>query len=422
MDRKNIKNRINKLVKDFYKVPVTRDRKLLPISDLPYGHEEVNSAINALLNGWISQGKNVEHFESKFSKKIGMKFGVATNSGSSSNLVALSALKSIYGLKDGDQVIVPASTFATVSMPVIQVGLTPVYVDINRETLNIDTEELQKAINDKTRILMPVHTLGLPCDMKKIMEIAKKNNLLVFEDCCEAHGASIDKKMVGSWGDVSAFSFFVAHNMTTGEGGMILTDDEDIYLKCQSIREFGRIKTKKAPKSIYYSDEVLKDYDRRYVFSDLGYNLRMTDICAGLGIEQTKKLDDMNKIRLRNANYLRKNFINYYNKFFEVQIADDNYVHSYYTFSFTLKEGCSFNRKMLSLHLESKGIETRPMMAGTLPDQPGLRNCNGIILGDLKNSRYVRDNTLFVGVHPLLDIQDMDYVLEEMNDFLSRNK
>ena len=166
----------------------------------------------------------------------------------------------------------------------------------------------------------------------------------------------------------------------------------------------------------------MKDYDRRYVFSDLGYNLRMTDICAGLGIEQTKKLDAMNKIRLRNANYLRKNFINYYNKFFEVQIADDNYVHSYYTFSFTLKEGCSFNRKMLSLHLESKGIETRPMMAGTLPDQPGLRNCNGIIVGDLKNSRYVRDNTLFVGVHPLLDIQDMDYVLEEMNDFLSRNK
>ena len=422
MDRKNIRKKIAKLVKDFYKDPVKRNRNLLPISNLSYGHEEVNAALEALLDGWISQGRNVQNFESKFSKKIGTEFGVATNSGSSSNLVVLSALKSIYGLNDGDQVIVPASTFATVSMPVIQVGLTPVYVDINRHTLNIDTKELQKAINDKTKILMPVHTLGLPCDMKIIMEIAKKNNLIVFEDCCEAHGASIDKKMVGSWGNVSAFSFFVAHNMTTGEGGMILTDDEDLYIKCQSIREFGRIKVKEEPKSIYYSDEILKDYDRRYVFSDLGYNMRMTDICAALGIEQTKKLDDMNGIRLRNANYLRENFITHYSQFFEVQPINENYIHSYYTFSFTLTEDCDFNRKKLSQYLELNGIETRPMMAGTLPDQPGLRNCHGIIMGDLKNSRYVRDNTLFVGVHPMLDIQDMDYIVEKINDFIIRDR
>ena len=148
----------------------------------------------------------------------------------------------------------------------------------------------------------------------------------------------------------------------------------------------------------------------------------MTDICAALGIEQTKKLDDMNITRLRNANYLRESFTKHYGKYFEVQPVIEDYTHSYYTFSFTMTEECNFNRKKLSQYLELNGIETRPMMAGTLPDQPGLRNCDGIIIGDLKNSRYVRDNTLFVGVHPMLDIQDMDYILEKINDFLIMNR
>ena len=422
MKKNEIKKQIFSLVKKYYEYPTDKNKYEIAISDLFYNHKEVNAALDALLEGWISQGKNVRNFEREFSKKIGMEFGIATNSGSSANLVALNALKSRFDIKDGDQVIVPASTFATVSMPIIQVGLTPVYVDVDKNTLNINTIELQKAINKKTKIIMPVHTLGLPCDMEIIMEIANQNNLKVFEDCCEAHGASIGEKMVGSWGHISAFSFFVAHNMTSGEGGMILTDDYELMLKCQSIREFGRIKNKEKLNGLYYSDEILKDYDSRYVFSDLGYNVRMTDICAALGIEQTKKLDSMNKIRIENGSYLRKNIISHFDKYFEVQHIPNTYVHSYYTFSLTINEACSFTRREFCEYLELNGIETRPMMAGTLPDQPGLRFANGITVGDLKNSRYIRDNTLFIGVHPKLGRSEMDFILDKTNDFLNENK
>ena len=420
MKKNNLKNNIFKLIDQYYEPLISKRKKHIPISDLFYGAEEVKAALDALLDGWISQGKNVFEFEKVFSQKIGVMYGIATNSGSSSNLIALNAVKDMYGFNKETQVIVPASTFATVSMPIIQLGLTPVYVDIDRQSLNIDTESVKNAINDKTKILMPVHTLGLPADMENLMDIANYHDLIVLEDCCEAHGASIDDKIVGSWGHISTFSFFVAHNMTTGEGGMILTDDEDLYTRCQSLREFGRYKNRTNNSEMYYTDDILKDYDKRYVFSEIGYNMRMTDICAALGIQQTKKLDGMNKIRIRNAEYLRENFIVSFSKYFEIPMIRKNYKHVYYTFSFTLTEECHFSRRELCEYLDSFGIETRPMMAGTLPDQPGLRKSNGIISGELKNSRYIRDNTLFIGIHPLLDLSDMDYILQIINDFLNK--
>ena len=420
MKKDDLKNKIFKLIDQYYKPLNSKKRKHIPISDLCYGAEEVKAALDALLDGWISQGKNVNEFEKVFSEKIGLRYGIATNSGSSSNLIALNALRDMHNLNKETQVIIPASTFATVSMPIIQLGLTPVYVDIDRQSLNIDPESVKNAINDKTRILMPVHTLGLPADMEKLMTIADEYNLIVIEDCCEAHGASINDKIVGSWGHISTFSFFVAHNMTTGEGGMILTNNEELYTKCQSLREFGRYKNRTNNRELYYTDDILKDYDKRYVFSEIGYNMRMTDICAALGIEQTKKLDGMNQIRIRNAEYLIENFSKNFSKYFEIQKIRKNYKHSYYPFPFTLTEECQFSRRKFCEYLESFGIETRPMMAGTLPDQPGLRNSNGIISGELKNSRYIRDNTLFIGIHPLLDLTDMDYILEIINDFLNK--
>ncbi len=419
MKRDNLKNKILELIDQYYNIKVPNKDKGIPLSDLNYGPDEIKSALTALLDGWISQGKNVIEFEKLFSNKVGVKYGIATNSGSSSNLIALNAARDIYGLNVGDQVIVPASTFATVAMPIIQLGLIPMYVDIDRRTLNINTDEIKNAINERTKIIMPVHTLGLPSDMPTITDIADDKKLIVVEDCCEAHGASIDNKIVGSWGLVSTFSFFVAHNMTTGEGGMILTDDERLYKRCQSLREFGRYKDDMNNGESYYNDDILTDYDKRYVFSEIGYNMRMTDICAALGIEQTKKLDQMNQIRLRNANHLRKNIKSHFSKYFELPKINQDYNHSYYTFSFTLTEECHFSRRELCEYLESFGIETRPMMAGTLPDQPGLRNSPGITCGDLINSRYIRDNTLFIGVHPLLDLTHMDYILQIINDFLN---
>ena len=272
-----------------------------------FDHKEKNSAIKAINNLRLSQGVNVKKFEKIFSKFVGTKYGIATNSGSSANLITLEALKEYFKLKNGDEVILPAATFATVPMPVLQVGLKPVFVDVDPEDLNISAKEIERAITKRTKIVMIVHTLGYPAKMREIKKICKKKKLILFEDCCEAHGASINGKIVGSFGEISAFSFFVAHNITTGEGGMVMTNNKKLEQILRSLREFGRIQMKSNKLSNrFYTKRKLKNYDKRYVFERPGYNLRMTDIVACFGVEQVKKLKSFNLLRNKNANYLIK--------------------------------------------------------------------------------------------------------------------
>ena len=380
------------------------------LSEPAYDSREAIAAIRTILGGWISQGPNVKKFEAVFSGYTGRDIGIAVNSGSSANLLAIQAIKEVYGLKDGDEVIVPAATFSTVVMPLIQVGFTPVYVDVKRDTLNMDPAQVENAISDRTRVLMPVHTLAYPAEMPKLMEIAERNDLIVFEDCCEAHGSSIDGKRVGSFGDIASFSFFVAHNMTTGEGGMIVTNNEKLEEACRSLREFGRIAQKDPIKDRYYTDDVLKDFDRRYVFDRIGYNLRMTDITAAFGIEQLAKLDEMNEQRRSNASFLSERLMKEADTFLGVPVEQVGYRHTYYTFPMTLKENVPFTRRELAEHLEGNKIETRPLFAGCLPDQPAFRGVPGRVVGELLNSRYLRDNLVFIGIHPGLKEKHLKYV------------
>jgi len=380
------------------------------LSEPAYDSREAIAAIRTILGGWISQGPNVKKFEAVFSGYTGRDIGIAVNSGSSANLLAIQAIKEVYGLKDGDEVIVPAATFSTVVMPLIQVGLTPVYVDVKRDTLNMDPAQVENAISDRTRVLMPVHTLAYPAEMPKLMEIAERNDLIVFEDCCEAHGSSIDGKRVGSFGEIATFSFFVAHNMTTGEGGMIVTNNEKLEKACRSLREFGRIAQKDPIKDRYYTDDVLKDFDRRYVFDRIGYNLRMTDITAAFGIEQLAKLDEMNEQRRSNASFLSERLMKEAGAFLDVPIEQAGYRHTYYTFPITLKENVPFTRREFAEHLEANKIETRPLFAGCLPDQPAFRGVPGRVVGELPNSRYLRDNLVFIGIHPGLKEKHLKYI------------
>ena len=287
-------------------------------------------------------------------------------------------------------------------MPIIQIGLKPVYVDVDIETLNINIDQIKKAITHRTKIIMPVHTLGLPANMKEILKISSKKNILVFEDCCEAHGASIGKKKVGSWGKVSAFSFFVAHNITTGEGGMVLTNDKKVYEECLAVREFGRINQSNNNLKRYYSDKRLKNYDKRYVFTKIGYNVRMTDLQASVGVIQTYKMDKLNAVRVNNSNYLDQLIKKYLSKDFLTVNKIKNFYNSRYTFPIILKKNSKYNRKKICDFLEKQKIQTRPMMGGCLPDQPGLRYENGRSVGKLENSRYIRDNCFFVGIHPFV--------------------
>ena len=418
MKRSEIKKEVNKLLTNFFKKNNFYNSSKVSLSNPSFDQKEVFSVFETIFDGWISQGPNVKKFEKDFAKKIGTKYAIASNSGSSANLLALQALKNIYHLKEGDEVIIPASTFATVAMPIIQIGLKPVYVDIDPKTLNIDIKEIEKAITIKTKIIMPVHTLGLPSRMKEIIKISKKYKLFILEDCCEAHGSKIGNKKVGSFGHVSAFSFYVAHNITTGEGGMVLTNNLKIAKECRSLREFGRCDQKDINKNRFYSDKFLKDYDKRYVFTKIGFNLRMTDICAAIGIQQLKKMDKLNDIRRQNANLLANLILKDLNDKIDLPIFYKDYFHTFYTFPMILKKNNSVTRKQITNFLEKNNIETRPLFGGCLPDQPGLRNQPGRSYGNLVNSRYIKDNAFFVGIHPSLSKNDIFHIHKTLKKIL----
>lgn len=402
-----------------------RKEELLPkAGQVPVGwpvfdEREVLSALQSLLNMCISQGAKVREFEERCARYIGKKYAVAVNSGSSANLLALSALVASGKVKKGDEVIIPAATFSTVASPILQVGLLPVYVDVDPVSWNIDPTEIIKALGRRTRVIMPVHSFGNPADMRAIMRIARKRGIIVLEDCCEAHGAAIGSKKVGSFGLLSTLSFFVAHNITTGEGGMVFTDDEEQYGVLRSLREFGRLPLEIIKeKRFSYKDSVLKEYDARYIFTRLGYNLRMTDIAASLGIPQIQKLDRLNAKRARIVAAYNRAFKKYEKYLVLPTVALGNF-HSYYGYPFVMRKSAPFTRLELVSFLEKKGIETRPFFGGCLPDQPAFRKEKKRIVGELPVSRSLRDRAVFIGCHPALSRQHIAHVLSAFAGFFN---
>jgi CDP-6-deoxy-D-xylo-4-hexulose-3-dehydrase len=255
--------------------------------------------------------------------------------------------------------------------------------------------------------------------MERIIEIARRHNLPIMEDCCEAHGAEIKGKKVGSFGDISTYSFFVAHNMTTGEGGMVLTNNENLYDILTSTREFGRLKKYDKDRRFYYSDKELKDYDERYVFTEIGYNMRMTDIAASLGIEQLKKLDELNKRRLEIARQYTEN-LSKFDDYLILPKIPANCFHSFYGYVIAVKENKSFNRSDLVRFLEENNIETRGFMGGNLAIQPAYRNKNIKISGDLKNTNYILNNAFFIGCHPYISNKGTDHVIKVFEEFFKK--
>ena len=384
-----------------------------------YSDEELRGAIGTLLDLRLSQGPKVKEFERLYSEYIGTKFGVACNSGSSANLLALSVLLKSGKVKAGSEVILPATTFATVVMPIVQLGLVPRFVDVDMDTYNINLLEMEMAINNNTGLIMPVPTLACPIDMRSVMDVANYHNLPVLEDCCEAHGASWDGKKMGSYGTLSTFSFFVAHNITTGEGGMVMTNDEELYSLLQSMREFGRLKEYDKSKSrFYYSNDELQDFDERYAFELVGYNLRMTDVYASLGIPQVKKLDDLNRQRNEIANFYTEH-LRQHSYYLELPVIPEKGEHTFYGYIMTIKEGTGLDRKTIVNYLEDNGIDTRAVMGGNLSKQPFMKGQKFEVQGDLKNANYITDNSFFIGSHPHINQEARQHVVDVFNKFFS---
>jgi CDP-6-deoxy-D-xylo-4-hexulose-3-dehydrase len=422
MNRTEMRKEIYKLIEEYFvyqegKGQFIPNKTKIGVGFPCYDHKEIISAVDSLLDLRLSQGEKVEKFERDFSNYTGSKYGIAVNSGSSANLLAISALLKTGRVKPGSEVVVPAATFTTVVSPILQNGLIPVFVDVDRETYNIYPDEIKNAINENTGLIMVVHSLGCPADMGEIMKIAKENKIPVMEDCCEAHGASIDGKKVGTFGLISTYSFFVAHNMTTGEGGMIITDEEELDKMLRSIREFGRLREVDVDKPrFYYSDACLKNYDERYVFENIGYNVRMTDLTASLGIEQLKKLDSLNKVRIEIAEYFT-NRLKKYEDYLQLPKIPENYFHSFYGYPILIKEKAPFSRRDIVRFLEQHKIETRAFMGGNLALQPAYRNKNIKIIGDLKNTIKIMNNAFFIGCHPYIDEVQREYITSIFDKF-----
>ena len=386
----------------------------VPIGGGFYGADEVNAVVKCYLHGSLSIQTPVIEFENNFSKYIGTKYGVAANSGTSANILALDSLIKTGKLSKGDYVVVPSTTFISVATPILQLGLIPIYVDIEKDTLNLDLNELQYVMRlYEPKCIMAVHTLGNPLNMNKLMSIVKGTDIQVIEDCCDAHGAEWNGQKVGSFGVMSTWSFYVAHHITTAEGGMILTNSDELEITLRELREFGRDKSYSGKRYGITSGNLV-DFDERYTFDKVGWNFRMADAPAAFGNEQLKKLDEMNEIRLKNAKKLIDG-LSEYNQISTFPHNTDIKKNSFYSFPIICKNDIS--RNDMARFLESKGIETRSIMCGTLSDQPALCGEPKIEHGDLTDSRYIRDNAFFVGCHPLLGNEEINYIIDTVGEY-----
>lgn len=392
----------------------------VPLAVPPYGWQEVCEALDSMLSRKTTMGNKVGRFEEDFARYIGVKYAIMVNSGSSANLLALSILANpSFGknrIKNRDEVITPAVTWATTVYPIVNVGAKPVFVDVDLKTYDIDPNKIEQAITKKTKAIMPVHLLGYPCDMNKIKKIANKFDLCIIEDSCEAHGAEYCGRKVGSFGDIGTFSFFASHHITTMEGGMLVTNNREIFELGKSLRAFGWIR------DLHDKGNHSKKYpeiDSRFLFINMGYNIRPTEIQGAFGIHQIRKLDNLIKIRIKTARYWKKRLVPY-SKYIMLPAEDRLHKNVYMTYPITVIKNDYFNKNELVAFLEKNGIETRPVMAGNMVEQPSSRLFSHRVSGKLKNSEYIMKNSFLIGNHQGINERMRKHVADVISQFIDR--
>jgi CDP-6-deoxy-D-xylo-4-hexulose-3-dehydrase len=394
-----------------------------------YDSCEMKALIDSSLDFWLTLGVKGKEFEEKLAELLGLRKVIVCNSGSSANLLAISALKSPLlenPLRDGDEVITVASTFPTTLAPIIQNNLIPVFVDVELGSYNINVNEIEKAISSKTRAIFFAHTLGNPADIEKIMEIAQRHNLYVIEDTCDALDSKLNGKMIGSFGDISTYSFYAAHHMTMGEGGAVATDNLILARAIRSFRDWGRdcyCETgEKDPLGAcknrfkHKFKNLPEGYDHKYVFSHIGYNLKPLDIQCAIGLEQLKKLSEFSRKRKENFSRLYNALKKYEDKIILPKWLDGADV-SWFAFPITICDGKGFSRKDIIDFLEERKIETRMIFGGNILKQPGFENIEKRVVGDLRNTDIILDNSFFVGVFPGITSERMDYMIKCFEEF-----
>ena len=397
----------------------------VPISGKVFDGTELQSLVDSSLDFWLTTGRFAAQFEKEFAHFFGLRHAILVNSGSSANLVALSALTSPQlgerALHPGDEVITVAAGFPTTVNPILQNNLVPVFIDVTIPTYNVDVTQLEAALSSKTRAVMIAHTLGNPFDLEAVSAFCKQYNLWLIEDCCDALGATYNGKSVGTYGDIATVSFYPAHHITMGEGGAVLTDNPKLKKSVESFRDWGRdcwCETGKDNTCGVRFEHQLGDlpfgYDHKYIYSHIGYNLKATDMQAAIGVAQLQKLPAFIEARRANFAYLHLGLRNL-QEFFILPEAEPNSQPSWFGFPIAVRPEAPFTRNQLIQFLESRKIGTRLLFGGNLVRQPAYRNVPYRIVGSLENADFVMNQVFWIGVYPGLTHPMLDYVIESFH-------
>ena len=380
-----------------------------------YDERELEAAKRSIDEFTLVYGNECISFEKQLSTYIGMLHSYTVNSGSSANLVALSALN----LNRGDEVIVPAVSFPTTLAPIIQLGLKPVFIDTQLGYYNASYSRVLKAISKKTRAVIIAHILGNPFDLHHIESICKLMKIPLINDCCDALNSKFNERNVGSYGDISTHSFYASHNMSMGQGGLVSTNNKEFAAKIDSLRAWGKETWCYNVPSRFdtQSGKLPYGYDRKFVFTNIGYNLKPLEVQCAIGNEQFKKLDSFVASRKRNFKILDDFFSNYEDLFIlPKSLPESDTV--WFAYPLTVKTR-KFTRNEICQHLEANGIETRPLFGGNLLRQPAFMDIKHRVSGSLKNSDIITENSFYLGVYPGLSEENMDYITKKLLNFLN---
>ncbi len=367
---------------------------------VPFGTVSITAKAKVLINDaierqWLTKGRFVKEFEEKFAALFGVKYGIAVSSGTDADAIACAVLYD-FGAKRGDEIIIPALTFVATGNAVLQAGFRPVFVDVNRDTLNIDPDKIEAAITARTRAIMPVHLMGKPADMDKIMAIAKKHKLHVIEDAAEAHGAEYKGKKIGAIGDMACFSLYAAHIVTTIEGGIIITNNEQMAQAAASLRNHG--------------------IDGKFRFKRIGFSAKMNEIEAAVGLGNIDIFHDILNKRRRNILYLIEHFKKFAPYFIYVQ-EDAHEKLGPHAFSMIVRPGMNFTKDEFVTYLEKEGVDSRNLFY-SIPTQTPSYEFMGYKLGDFPETEFCSNNGTHIGCHQDIEISQMDHVIETVAKFL----
>lgn len=430
------KSDFSRRAEQFYKLfhapqPFEPGKTCVSCSGKVYDEKELISLIDSSLDFWLTTGRYASIFEENLANFLGVRYSLLTNSGSSANLLAISSLTSLKledrQLKPGDEILTVAAGFPTTVTPIVQNRLVPVFVDVDLATYNVNVEQLEAAVSPKTRAIILAHTLGNPFNLDAVTEIARQHNLWLIEDNCDALGSTYKGLYTGAFGDLATLSFYPAHHITMGEGGAVLTSSTLLKRVVESFRDWGRDCWCQPGKDNtcgrrfdWQLGELPSGYDHKYTYSHLGYNLKMTDMQAAIGVAQLAKLADFESMR-------RKNFQQLYHglqKYEDVLIlpkATENADPCWFGFPLTVRDGAPFTRQQLVQHLEERRICTRLLFAGNILKQPAFQGAHYRVAGELKNTDLIMERTFWIGVYPGLGQKEINYVLDTLEWFMRMN-